>query len=87
LGAECWGDDVEIPQWAAEAIVDWCVKKVAQIMRRRDPNYYTRLIQEKDAELKGINGSWQMAKVQWSAMDAKDRHDMAAYMGRYGKRG
>lgn len=87
LGSESWcdmDDDIEIPQWAAEAVKDWAVRAGAQVMRKSDPKYYTLIINEKERELKSNSGSWIMAKVAYSQMDGKDRADMAAYMGRYG---
>lgn len=83
LGSECWGDDVDIPQWAATAITDWAVRQGARRLRWRDPQY-TSIIREKNAELEGRDGSWLKAKVAFSRMDNKQRSDMAAYMGRYG---
>ncbi len=83
LGSECWGDDVDIPQWAATAVTDWAVRQGARRLRWRDPQY-TTIIREKDAQLEGRDGSWLKAKVAFSRLDNKQRSDMAAYMSRYG---
>lgn len=82
MGAEKWGDDVEIPAWASEAITDWVIRAGARLMRR-DNQDYIRVAQEKDAEIKGVNGSWLNAKVLYSRMDAKTRFDVAMYTSRF----
>lgn len=88
IGVDCFGEDFEVPMWAREALVDYVVLRVAQGMRRSDPQYYTTIIREKEAQLSRVNpsGSWNRALVRYKRMDKKQRYDTAQYNHRFGHR-
>lgn len=77
-------DDIDIPEWAAEAITDYVTYRAAEALEREDPQYLRGLIARKENEMKAPNGSWRTAEYYYKRLDKKGRYDLAAKTFRFG---
>jgi hypothetical protein len=84
LGMEKWGDDFEIPQWAREAVTDFIILRCARALQQDNMQYYRAIINDKQTEMKAMNGTWTRAKMRWNGMDKKSRYDTIAYTTYFG---
>lgn len=86
IGMDCFGEDFEVPMWAREALTDYVIEKAARALRRGDPQYYTTIIREKEAQTNRVNpaGSWCKAIQRYKRMDKKGRYDNNGYNFRFG---
>jgi hypothetical protein len=91
LGFDKYGGDEEmyIPFWAFEALVDWVQLRAAEILQHEEGKTmtYTRVISRKEQSVTGMSGSWMQAMMHWARMDAKDRADTVIYISRIGYAG
>lgn len=84
IGVECFGEDFEVPMWAREAVTDFVILRAALWMEADNPNFYARIINRKDNEMKSPAGTWINAIGRCRRLDKKGRYDYNAYLTRFG---
>lgn len=84
IGVDCFGEDFQVPMWAREAITDFVILRAALNMEMDAPNFYARVINRKQEEMKSPNGSWMNAIGRCRRLDKKGRYDSNAYLTRFG---
>jgi hypothetical protein len=84
LGVEEYGTDFDVPEWAAEALTDFVMHKVAERLLWDDARYYGAMMKIKADEINinNTSGSWHQAIGYWKKMDAKTRTDLIQYLTR-----